>query len=588
MAERKVRWRLKFLLICGFVSLAVVVLSVRAASPDGYEMSIYESHGWWLWGSLILMYALGTLVVFHSVTTDGKGYFLSGAVLILLITGSLLLMPVIRGYFAYGGGDMLTHKGHVHDILITGHIGDRNYYPLTHISAGIVLELTGIGFFSYKGLITPIFTLVYGAGLFLFVRAFTLQTGTHNYLLPLVFLPIFKDMNLYFGPHMISFSLYPLLLFVLLAITRYRTRHVLVLIILFGYILFSHPITTIWSLTTVGLIGIATSVTFIVQNRTHSVTRLGPTVTVPLIVVIGFLWWYYNFRGPLVATISGFRALIYRSGETDAGGYSTAIEAIPLSPLDLFAVILFRFGSEFILLSASALTAGYLLYRFARSDINWLPQYLFLIISFGFFSSVSVVFLVTDFVIFWTRVLKFSQLFGIALVGIASVFFIQTTLTHRRRLVVMVVIILLFSLILFGMYSSPYQRAPSSHLTEAQVDSMDWFLGYRPTPQEVYSIDSIYRYEDALSGVESEPRTYTDNPVPPHFGYNDSATFATADRPDGYLIVTTRLKQWYPALHPDYPEHWQYTPADFEQLDRDTNLGKIYTNNETETYQIRT
>ncbi len=119
------------LCLVGFVAcLAITPAAVR------YENSIYQPYPFITWIFLGLMYLFPFLYLIISSRKIGELTFQKKYInylLILSLAGTLLLLslPLIRGYYSYTGGDVLTHMGTIYDIIAGNTSSVINHYPAT-------------------------------------------------------------------------------------------------------------------------------------------------------------------------------------------------------------------------------------------------------------------------------------------------------------------------------------------------------------------------------------------------------------------------------------------------------------------------
>ncbi|MFC4451573.1 hypothetical protein [Halorussus aquaticus] len=573
------RRTLKALGTAAFTLLTVLGLTAASSSAKGYEISIYAAYPSWFWWGLVATFVLGTVVVLHSKdVVHRRRYLALGTGIMLVANAFLLLMPVVRGYAVFGGGDMFTHLGRVIEILETGHLNEGNYYPGIHLHAVMLMEVTGLDYYTIKNVLAPVFSVAYWLGILALAVRVTDNSTAFHYFVPFALLPILKRSEVYFGPNVLSFSLYPLLLYALFSVRRSRNRFVTLVALVFCYFIFTHPVTTLIGLGTIALVAASRLVTARLRGHRLPIKRSVTVVTIPVAVGVVFVSWYYSFLKILTMTVSMLGSLVLGIGTSQLGEYSNALQNVPLSLADLLAVVVFRKGTEILLTVGTVFVILYLAYHVKYRDLELRWQYLFWVAGFGLFCALAAALLVKPIMLTWTRVLKFAEFFAVLLVATAAyVYAGRSRRTVGRRDVVVVGVVLVFvTLIVFGTYNSPLQRETNSHVPETRIEGMEWYLDNRDADRLAFGFN--YRYEHAFEGVSPNPRAYAERPIPAHFGYDENATFATRNRVGSYLLVTQRLEEYYPALHPEYPEYWQFTPRDFRRLDRDERLGKIYAN----------
>lgn len=570
---------LKGLAIATFTLITAIAMTAASSSATSYEISMYAAYPSWFWFGIVAAFVLGAIVVVRSKAVPHRRRYLAlGAGIILLANAIMLFMPVIRGYAVFGGGDMFTHRGLVLEILENGRVDDHNYYPGIHVHAVILMEITGLDYYAIKNVLPPAFSVAYWFGILAIGVRVTDESDAFHYLVPLALLPIFKQSEVYFGPNMLSFSVYPLLLYALFNVDRSRTRFLTVVSLVFCYFVFTHPVTTLLGLFTVALVAAAKLATDLLNDGELSVKRSFPVFTLPMAVGVLFFSWYYSFTEIIAMTVSMLGSFFLGLGGSQLGEYSSALQNVPLGLMDLLEVVVFRQGSEILLMVTTVVAVLYLGYqvRYGERELRW--EYLFWVAGFGVFSALAAAFLVKPIMLTWTRLLKFAEFFAVLLVATAVYFYAgdSTRSVGLRNVVVVGVVLVLVSVLVFGFYGSPLQRSTNSHVPDARLDGMEWFVEHRDADQKAYGF--TYRYEHAFLGLDPNPRTYTERPLPEHLGYRNATSFATPNRAGSYLLVTDRMEQYYPSLHPNYPRHWKFSPQDFRRLDRDEGLGKVYEN----------
>lgn len=159
------RWNDRFFKIISitgfFMVLAVLSILLLVGPAASYEFSIYEAYPWYFWIFLLSAILCGQIVIIVSaITQSKKNYWLFGLCIILLINVLLLFMPIIRGYYILGDGDVLTHIGYMKDILQTSTIG-TNHYPIDHILGVIIHLSSGLSLYDITFIIPPFFSFFF-------------------------------------------------------------------------------------------------------------------------------------------------------------------------------------------------------------------------------------------------------------------------------------------------------------------------------------------------------------------------------------------------------------------------------------------
>lgn len=127
---------IKIVAIIAFIFIISALTIIAKIPPaSGYEISIYEAYPWYFWVFIITSIFMGQIILVRSALSSDKSDRLCFFGFLAIITTNIILlfMPFIRGYATYGRGDVLSHIGHIKDILRTTSFGTDNFYPLDHI-----------------------------------------------------------------------------------------------------------------------------------------------------------------------------------------------------------------------------------------------------------------------------------------------------------------------------------------------------------------------------------------------------------------------------------------------------------------------
>lgn len=153
----------KSLAIIGF-SLIFFDLVVITISPSlsGYEFSLYGAYPWIFWLFILSALFTGQLILLLAFLYPMKikRNWVLGFSLIFLTDFILISLPLIRGYFINGSGDVLTHIGYMRDILTNSNY-INNHYPLNHIFGVIIHYFSNLSIEKISIIIPLIFSCIY-------------------------------------------------------------------------------------------------------------------------------------------------------------------------------------------------------------------------------------------------------------------------------------------------------------------------------------------------------------------------------------------------------------------------------------------
>lgn len=195
----------KAVLTIGFVALAGGVALARATPARRYELSIYAATPVEFWLAVALAAAVGIAVA------SGSGGRLRSLAVVLagLAFLSVVVLPLVRGYYLYGGMDSLTHLGWVKDIE-SGVLAPSNLrYPGIHLLAVVSSQVAGVSLRRGLMFVPPTFVLLYFLFVPLTVREITGGAGQPlvvGGLSAFLLLPI-TNISTHLNPHPISQSI---------------------------------------------------------------------------------------------------------------------------------------------------------------------------------------------------------------------------------------------------------------------------------------------------------------------------------------------------------------------------------------------
>jgi len=138
----------------------------------------------------------------------------------------------------------------------------------------------------------------------------------------------------------------------------------------------------------------------------------------------------------------------------------------------------------------------------------------------------------------------------------------------------------------FNLYYSPIIKENNLQVSRSEYSGMTTFYQNRDDSFQILEYGSSQsRFYDAIYGFDypgKNVRFYSSNAselLPPdHFNYYFSNTLGTAYQDTKYFIFTNRGRYYYQNIFPEFPEKWRFTPADFERLNYDQTIQKIFFN----------
>ena len=185
------------------------------------------------------------------------------------------------------------------------------------------------------------------------------------------------------------------------------------------------------------------------------------------------------------------------------------------------------------------------------------------------------------------RIFSCALLFSIILIP-STFLLIKSDLIIKPKFMMIILLIILAGLVwfsTFNLYYSPIIKYPNLQVTRSEYSGMITFYENRDDSFQILEYGlSQDRFYDVIYGRDY-PRINvyygsSSNQLLPldHFNYNFNTTLGTAYKDTKYFIFTNRGRYYYQNIFPEFPEKWRFTPADFERLNNDQTVQKIFFN----------
>ena len=138
---------IKLVSIISFALTVFILIILKSSPATGYESSIYTHTPPVVWGGLISSIICGVGIILHQLYArkeNESNLWVIGLLLIALNLTILLCVHTLRGYALYGRGDSLSHLGIIRNLISSGHVESRNFYPIIHIYIAQLSQICNI------------------------------------------------------------------------------------------------------------------------------------------------------------------------------------------------------------------------------------------------------------------------------------------------------------------------------------------------------------------------------------------------------------------------------------------------------------
>ena len=556
---------------CGLVlvSLALLTLFIK---PEHFEVDIFTAMPWF-W---VLIFAAASIfiasIVWQAYCGDYSwfGFSFFG---LLLCSLSIFSLPVLRGYFLYGANDPNAHLQYAIKILQTGHIGN-DYYPISHIIAAVVAQITTLPPQVSMGLLVPVFSALFSVFIYCLAPIVLGKRERVAIAAAIGFLPFFTYYHIEFYPHGIALLLTPFVFYLLFKSSNdLRFSALLVPVLLL--VTFTHPIISIIVVASLFCVVIAER-----MCRSRGLVKVRHFSWIIGLIggVVWFGWWTVegaigNFS-QVIAWLRGETAAIPRINELTPATGQGLLFTIELA--------LKMYGVEVVFLFIALAGAVIVLRRYYRRD-----------------SETANAFIVTC--VFAVSLLAYTLTFasgGLTTIGrllganiglwpLPLLAALPLVMVSKRKAGVVLVSALIASSFIAGScatFRSPWISQANQQFTYQDNAAYQWDV--------LYARKTIAYSEIATSLGRIPSKDWEQIPtqeIPPHFGYENNTTLKDA-LGNATLILLGEQRQRAVANNAVLSEStlsgsWGIsgvTNDDLNKLKNDTSVNQIYVTGDTE------
>jgi hypothetical protein len=581
-------------IISFFLILSVLTIIVQEGVASSYEFSIYDAYPGYFWILILSAIFCGTVVILGSaITQSRKNYWVFGLCAILISNALLLFTPIIRGYYIYGSGDVLTHIGYMKEILGTFSFG-TNHYPVDHILGVIFHVISGLSLPDITLIIPPIFSFFFILSMY-FVGRTVFRTKFE--LLIFVILStilMWGNGQLAFVPNAQAFFLIPLFLF--LAFKMYlgvnaNKYHFLLLLISFLIVLY-HPLVTVLVILILFFMQI---IQYIQKKYEQKVLKkVNYTYTILFIIAVFSIWSTYlrmatEVFEPIISHILGD---VKTQSELERN--VNLLAQVNPDPVYLIKLILNFYGKTISLGVLALLCIGLICISIKNQKIK--PDFYkgFSILGYIVLLMLSIAMLVSNGSFGFGRVYSFASLFSLLIIPTGIYIFLYNTndrsITGKTIVKLLGVFFIIFCITYFSIFTlflSPITKTTNQQVPRSDYIGMNTFFLYRDTSLPVLELQTVSnRFYDAIYGP-STPRLnirYT-NP-PDHFGSQNASLWGNLSYISKYVLLDDLGREFYPNMYPEFKNNWRFLTQDFERLKSDNKIQHVYSNRNLEVFLI--
>jgi len=562
----------RLLLTIGFLLVFHNLLTLYFHQPQGYVVDIYSVLPLSFYGASILCYLISSFVLLSD-----QGIMRKTSILLLILNHlTILLIPLMLGYYSMGRADDMSYIGEYVHISRTGAIDGWDIYPGSLILGAALSIVSGLPVNGAAFVMPVIFSFMFIGGLCLCCRLFLKEDQLVNIAILSAFILYLGPYNFLNVPHALFFAYMPLFIFIL---SRYikKPAFATAVLVLIPTILvpFMHPfiVLFVFALLLV-LVLFGKILNRLIHGNYWRATR-------PLVVLFTAFFAWFIYCDTLLGSFGrSYRGYLQRT--TEPVLLETA-EKLARINVDFYKMtkLLFVYYSRYfipIIIISIALILVYL----KRDKISQILKN-----RLHFFLIFYIMFLIAEAILFLNPVfshqpdrltnLNFIVYAQVPLFVLAlSVLFLQSKSLNRQTIFLFILLTGTWSLSFFGTFDSPNIFRTNVALTYNEVEGMEWFYGVRSSESTVVPFSQIDRFHDLFDDGRPDHRIRT----PDHFGF-DSSPLSFSDinlenELQAYVILLSLDEFLYQEV-PGYMEVGRYTATDYTRFRNDPSVdAKIY------------
>lgn len=583
--------------------LDIYALIITNSSPAvGYESSIYESTPIIFWISIVLSIVCGVIAIIYYIFTeklDQSRLWIVGLFLIILSYTMCLSLFIIRGYYMWCmNGDPSTHIKYVNQILTTGKISTQLFYPALHIYTSQILLLLNINVVTLHKILPLFLGILYIPFIYLFSKS--IFTDKNQIILSTVIGSTFANgWYLSFIPNGLSNLYFPLLLFIILKVNSIKDVRweILALIMVFFYPIF-HLIPTlvliifISTLSLVNFILHKMSNTNVDADKNREFSKFKLTLFILLVVcditwISSFYLWDYAVKNFYTLITEGdstqISYLVKNINYAQGYGYNVIEQALKTNGGPLL----------YVLVTVVSLPTVW-----KHKNNERLSNLLSLYGPLFFICLFIVIFYFSNVLFSPLRMVTYTTIICTPFLGFSLNDLISKIRAKPKRVYIFSfigLICLLFIIWINGiltLYPSPYTLGTSYQTTVSEVEGTSWLFENKNVSLETTGITvAPFRFGEFLLTDEQRKlqNLHEKNPdylkVPYHFGYDNNSQLSSYYNQSLYMGINERDKRIYVDVVPEIADI-RWVPKDFEKLNDDVSLKKIYSSKKFEMFYI--
>jgi hypothetical protein len=596
--------------LLSLISLALLAIAIFAAyinPAEGYELDTYASTPLIVWVSVYFGFVVGGGIIVSQVLAKEKESekiktWILGLVLLLLSRIVLLYVPYLRGYVSWRG-DNIAYLGMIEDILNTGHFTSTNVYPITHILISGISQITGISAQLVANLSTALISVLFV--LFIYLLAGVLTNNKRIQILAVAIVGVIilaGGYNIILSPNGWSIFFMPLLFY--LYFKRFDRGYRFLLILLLLVYPFFHPLSALIVIVALFVLELARWLfgRFMGKSQDNLPEPSAKfLITYAILELIIFNIWILAHEQLHTNLTTFWQQVTAGTGSGKLTELGQSLDKLNIQGIDFYILLIKLYAADFLLIMISIAGIFWLLKSTRSSKID--ATAVFSLLCVWVFCG----FVYGGYLLGMPGTSAFAggqwdrRLLGyvevllplFAAIGCSSLFIYKIQkIAHYRGIIIRIIIILMLFCSLqsiASIYPSPFINDASSQITLMDMTGTKWFLEKKDiNVGSTYIMSHLDNFAAGIIGYE-ESIERTDlhaygNLLPDNFGYPLSPTLGTYFSMDKYAVITKLDRIIYSTV---WKSVGRFSDTDFERLESDTAVSKLYANNEMDIFYVK-
>jgi hypothetical protein len=564
---------------------------------DKYEVSIFSSTPNIYWLSLLVSLFIGFFIVIKfNFTDEHKIYNNSALILLFIAFASFISLWIIRGYYLWCSGDPLTHLSKINDILLTGHFEKENIYPITHIFVAQICDILNIDTIIPHKYLPLYFGLLYLGFMYLFIRVILKDKKKAAIGLLVAIIPM-GGWFLNLTPNHLANLTLPLVFFLIFKyVDNKKFEWSILLILMCFFITIFHPVPTLALL--LMLFALTPPILTLVEKAINKfykgnlkITRMSSMV-LAVIALVWFITWVSSFY-IWDHTIKNVYTLLTEGAPTKLDALVADVVYAHSHGYSVIEQFLKVYGGLCIYLLLTAIGFILLWKKVKQNKVSLTDQKLIMLaIPLTIIIAIMGLLYFINIDYFGPSRLEIYVIMLLTLfVGYVLFEYIRNGPGLKREVCVALFLVMLFVIAGLKLYPNPYVLSANWQITRTEMNGMDVLLRTKDKADITSLSIAPKLYVDALFAKDERSRikvnwSISDElNIPFHFGYDENVNLGEYYDENLYMVLTYRDRILYKEVFPEI-EHLRFTDNDFDKLEKDNSITKLYANGGFDSYYI--